>query len=166
MGFVTDREWMELALEVAVSAGKKGEVPVGAVLVADNEKIATGNNRPIGTNDPTAHAEIAAIRKAAQHFENYRLCGTTLYVTLEPCIMCMGAIIHARIDRLVFGAFDKKSGATVSKYQIGTDGLLNHSLSVTGGLLEERCSALLKNFFAERRRRKGKSTNLAEKGPI
>lgn len=162
----TDIKWMKFALEMAVLAEKEGEIPVGAVLVNDNEIIATGSNCPITTHDPTAHAEIVVLRKAALHLQNYRLSGTTLYVTLEPCIMCMGAIIHARIDRLVFGAFDPKSGAAVSKYHIGTDGLLNHSLSATGGILEEKCSSLLKNFFAGRRKKKRESTDLAEKDPI
>ncbi len=143
---------MKLALKMAVLAEKEGEVPVGAVLVANDSLIAGGYNSPIGGNDPTAHAEIVTLRKAALHLRNYRLAGTTLFVTLEPCIMCMGALIHARIDRLVFGAGDPKSGAAVSRYAIGSDGLLNHTLSITGGVLETECGMILKNFFAARRK--------------
>ena len=143
---------MKLALEMAVLAEKEGEVPVGAVLVEENDLIAGGCNCPRGSKDPTAHAEIIVLRKGAAIVDNYRLTGTTLYVTLEPCIMCMGALIHARVDRLVFGATDPKTGAAVSRYAIGTDGLLNHALSITGGVLESECGALLKNFFAARRK--------------
>lgn len=153
---------MELALEMAVLAEKKGEVPVGAILTGDCGLIARGYNNPRHANDPTAHAEIVALRAGAGQMQNYRLTGTTLYVTLEPCIMCMGALIHARIDRLVFGAADPKTGAAVSRYAIGTDGLLNHTLSVTGGVLEAECGAILKNFFAGRR----KSAKLAGKKRI
>ncbi|WP_457577433.1 tRNA adenosine(34) deaminase TadA [Desulfomarina sp.] len=152
MGTKTDAEWMRLALKTAVLAEKEGEVPVGAVLVKEDNLIATGRNGPRGSKDPTAHAEIIAIRKGATIVDNYRLTGTTLYVTLEPCIMCMGALIHARIDRLVFGATDPKTGAAVSRYAVGSDGLLNHTLSITGGVLEAECSELLKNFFITRRK--------------
>ncbi len=153
---------MKLALEMAVLAEKEGEVPVGAVLVGENDLIAGGCNCPRGSKDPTAHAEIIVLRKGAAIVDNYRLTGTTLYVTLEPCIMCMGALIHARVDRLVFGATDPKTGAAVSRYAIGTDGLLNHTLSITGGVLESECGALLKNFFAARRKNL-KSAKLAGK---
>lgn len=146
----TDTSWMELALEQAERAAALGEVPVGAVLVQDDLLLGCAANSPLTDNDPTSHAEINAIRQAADRLANYRL-GGVLYVTLEPCLMCMGAIIHSRIERLVFGAWDPKTGAAVSVYQIGADNLLNHSLRIEGGLLEERCSVLLKEFFRQRR---------------
>lgn len=145
-----DFNWMEQALKLAADAAAEGEVPVGAVLVRDGIMLGSGGNNPISVNDPTAHAEINAIRQAAEKVTNYRL-GGTLYVTLEPCLMCMGAIIHSRIERLVFGARDPKTGAAESVYQIGADKRLNHTLNIQGGLLEERCSRLLKDFFKERR---------------
>lgn len=145
-----DFNWMEEALRLAADAAAEGEVPVGAVLVRDGIMLGSGGNNPISLNDPTAHAEINAIRQAAEKVTNYRL-GGTLYVTLEPCLMCMGAIIHSRIERLVFGARDLKTGAAESVYQIGADKRLNHTLNIQGGLLEERCSRLLKDFFKERR---------------
>jgi tRNA(adenine34) deaminase len=146
-----DLAFMQLALEEARQAALMGEVPVGAVLVHGETLLAAAANRPITENDPTAHAEILAIRKAAEKTGNYRLVDTTLYVTLEPCIMCMGAILHARIQRLVFGALDPKTGAAQSRYTIGVDGLLNHRLEVTGGVLGTECSKVLKDFFKERR---------------
>ena len=142
---------MEQALRQAEHAGQLGEVPIGAVLVADNDIVAAAGNSPILDSDPTAHAEIKVIREAARKLGNYRLTGTTLYVTLEPCIMCMGAIIHSRIERLVFGAIDPKTGGAVSQYQVGTDRKLNHLLDITGGVLEEQCSRLLVEFFRNRR---------------
>jgi len=145
-----DRAWMEQAISQAARAAGSGEVPVGAVLVRDQTLIAEAGNSPIGSCDPTAHAEINVIRAAAEKLANYRL-GGTLYVTLEPCIMCMGAIIHSRIERLVFGAYDPKTGAACSRYRVGTDDQLNHTLSVAGGLLEEECGQLLKDFFRKRR---------------
>lgn len=145
-----DRSWMELALELAAKAAAEGEVPVGAVFVKDNAVVARAGNNPIGACDPTAHAEINVIREASHKLVNYRL-GGTLYVTLEPCLMCMGAIIHSRIERLVFGAYDQKTGAAISTYQIGTDKKLNHTLVVEGGLLEEYCSQMLREFFRQRR---------------
>jgi len=145
-----DFNWMQEALKLAADAAAEGEVPVGAVLVRDGIMLGSGGNNPISINDPTAHAEINAIRQAADKVTNYRL-GGTLYVTLEPCLMCMGAIIHSRIERLVFGARDPKTGAAESIYQIGVDKRLNHTLNIQGGLLEERCSRLLKDFFKERR---------------
>ncbi len=141
---------MELALEQAENSAARGEVPVGAVLVRDEKLLGSGGNTPISAHDPTAHAEIKAIRQAAEEIQNYRL-GGTIYVTLEPCLMCMGAIIHSRIERLVFGARDPKTGAALSVYQIGSDRLLNHSLKVEDGLLEEQCSAILREFFRKRR---------------
>ena len=142
---------MRQALALAGRAAAAGEVPVGAVLVRDRAVIGEGWNCPIGTHDPSAHAEIRALRDAGQRVQNYRLPGTTLYVTLEPCIMCMGAILHARIQRLVFGALDPKTGAAQSRYTIGVDGLLNHRLEIAGGVLETECSQILKDFFQERR---------------
>jgi len=145
-----DITWMEQALEKAAAAVAEGEVPVGAVLGKDGRPLGSGGNSPISTHDPTAHAEIKAIRQAAATIRNYRL-GGTLYVTLEPCLMCMGAIIHSRIERLVFGALDPKTGAARSVYQIGSDRRLNHTVKIEGGLLEERCGRLLKDFFRNRR---------------
>ena len=148
-----DGKWMEKALAAASDAGARGEVPVGAVLVRDDRVIAIGGNSPISLNDPTAHAEIVAIRDAAAFSNNYRLPGTTLYVTLEPCIMCMGAMLHARISRLVYGATDPKSGAVSSVYTIGNDGLLNHKMDIAGPVLEQRCASMLKSFFTEKRKK-------------
>ena len=150
-----DLAFMQIALEQARQAALMGEVPVGAVLVHGETLLAAAANRPIAANDPTAHAEILAIRAAAEKIGNYRLVDTTLYVTLEPCIMCMGAIIHARIQRLVFGALDPKTGAARSRYTIGVDGLLNHQLEIAGGVLETECSQVLKDFFKERRAGRG-----------
>ena len=146
-----DLAFMQIALDQARQAACMGEVPVGAALVHGETLLAAAANRPIGTNDPTAHAEILAIREAAEKTGNYRLVDTTLYVTLEPCIMCMGAILHARIQRLVFGALDPKTGAAQSRYTIGVDGLLNHRLEIAGGVLGAECSRVLKDFFKERR---------------
>lgn len=146
-----DLACMRIAIDQARQAAAAGEVPVGAVMARGETLLAAAANGPIGTNDPTAHAEILAIREAASKSGNYRLLETTLYVTLEPCIMCMGAIIHARIQRLVFGALDPKTGAAQSRYTIGTDDLLNHRLEITGGILEGECSQILKDFFRLRR---------------
>jgi tRNA(adenine34) deaminase len=146
-----DQGWMMLALEEASKSADIGEVPVGAVISAGPTLLAASGNSPISAIDPTAHAEIKVIREAALQLDNYRLNGTTLYVTLEPCLMCMGAIIHSRIDRLVFGAPDPKTGAAVSRYQVGRDGMLNHTLQVEGGLLQDPCSRLLRDFFRKRR---------------
>ena len=147
-----DEKWMKIALMAATDAGTRGEVPVGAVLVKNDRIVSTGGNSPIGLSDPTAHAEIVAIRNAAATLNNYRLPGTTLYVTLEPCVMCVGAMLHARISRLVYGAIDPKSGAVSSVYNIGSDGLLNHNMEIAGPVLEQRCALMLKNFFAEKRK--------------
>ncbi len=148
-----DLHFMLQAMKLAASAAANGEVPVGAVLVQDNKIIANGANSPITDNDPTAHAEINALRCGGQNVKNYRLPGSTLYVTLEPCIMCMGAIVHARVQRLVFGAYDPKTGAAVSCYRIGSDALLNHQISITGGIYEQDCATLLKNFFRQKRQK-------------
>ncbi|OGP82937.1 MAG: tRNA-specific adenosine deaminase [Deltaproteobacteria bacterium RBG_16_58_17] len=146
-----DERWMELALEEAALAREAGEVPVGAVIVRGEELLARALNRPISLHDPSAHAEILAIRQAAAAAGNYRLAGTTLYVTLEPCIMCAGAIIHARIERLVFGAADPKNGAAVSLYRLFEDRRFNHAVAITGGVLREACAEILSGFFREKR---------------
>jgi tRNA(adenine34) deaminase len=146
-----DEKWMELALEEAALAREAGEVPVGAVIVRGEELLVRAHNRPISLHDPSAHAEILAIRRAAAAAGNYRLAGTTLYVTLEPCIMCAGAIIHARIERLVFGAADPKNGAAVSLYRLFEDRRVNHAVAVTGGVLREACAEILSGFFREKR---------------
>ncbi|WP_250525889.1 tRNA adenosine(34) deaminase TadA [Caballeronia sp. GAWG2-1] len=147
-----DRRFMVLAQQAADEARRAGEVPVGAVIVRGDEVIATGFNHPIGGHDPSAHAEMAALRAAAQSLENYRLPGCELYVTLEPCLMCAGAIMHARIARVVFGAADPKTGACGSVVDVFANERLNHHTSVTGGVLADECGRSLKNFFAERRR--------------
>ena len=147
-----DIHFMEMALEEARRSRELDEVPVGVVLVAaDGEVLARAGNRPVMDSDPTAHAEVVALRAAGKKVDNYRLINTTLYVTIEPCAMCAGAMIHARIGRLVFGALDPKTGGVVSRYNIGTDGKLNHVMKVEGGLLEEECAELLTSFFKERR---------------
>ncbi len=147
-----DRRFMALAQAAAEQARAAGEVPVGAVLVRGDDVIATGFNHPIGAHDPSAHAEMVALRAAAQTVENYRLPGCELYVTLEPCLMCAGAIMHARIARVVFGARDPKTGACGSVVDAFANPQLNHHTSVTGGVLETECGDALKSFFAERRR--------------
>lgn len=144
---------MELALEQARMAGAAGEVPVGALVVLGGEVVGRGFNRPIGNHDPTAHAEIMALRDAAARLGNYRLPGCTLYVTLEPCAMCAGAIIHARIGRVVFGARDPKTGAAGSVIDLFAELRLNHHAMVSGGVLEDQCAHLLSGFFAARRGR-------------
>jgi tRNA(adenine34) deaminase len=149
-----DERWMRMALKSANAAADQGEVPVGAILVHNGNMIAAAGNQPIGQHDPTAHAEIRVLRTASLYFENYRLPGTTLYVTLEPCLMCIGAIIHARIDRLVYGATDPKTGAVHSLYQVGSDNRLNHSLNITSGVLESECSTVLRTFFKEKRKQR------------
>lgn len=147
-----DRKFMLHALELARRAEQEDEVPVGALIVKDNRLIAEGWNRPIATHDPTAHAEIQAMRAAAKTLGNYRLPDTTLYVTLEPCLMCMGAIIHARIKRVVYGATDPRAGAVQSVYTIPQDRKLNHHVVVDGGVFADECGQLLRNFFRQRRK--------------
>ena len=142
---------MRIALEEAERAYAEGEVPVGAVITGNGAIIARGHNRPIAAKDPTAHAEICAMRKAAERLGNYRLTGATLYVTVEPCIMCAGAILHARIARVVYGADDHKGGGVVSLYRVVNDERLNHSAEVTGGVLEKECGKILSRFFREKR---------------
>lgn len=146
-----DEYWMQQALQLAEQAKEAGEVPVGAVLVLNNEMIAKGFNCPISTSDPTAHAEMVALRNAAAVHSNYRLLNTCLYVTLEPCLMCAGAMVHARIARLIYGASDPKSGAIVSKSQTLDLPFLNHRVKHAGGLMSEQCGAILSDFFRERR---------------
>ncbi|WP_112172774.1 tRNA adenosine(34) deaminase TadA [Paraburkholderia unamae] len=147
-----DRHFMRLAQAAAETARAAGEVPVGAVLVRGDEVIASGFNHPIGGHDPSAHAEMAALRAAAQALGNYRLPGCELYVTLEPCLMCAGAIMHARIARVVFGAHDPKTGACGSVVDAFANPQLNHHTSVSGGVLADECGEALRTFFAERRR--------------
>ncbi|HEY8331631.1 MAG TPA: tRNA adenosine(34) deaminase TadA [Pseudomonas sp.] len=146
-----DRHWMARAIELALAAQAQGEVPVGAVLVADEAVLGEGFNRPIGACDPTAHAEIVALRAAAAQAGNYRLPGSTLYVTLEPCAMCAGAIVQARVQRVVFGARDPRAGAAGSVFQVFGEARLNHRTAVTEGVLGEHCGALLSDFFRRRR---------------
>jgi len=148
---MTDREAMEAALEEARQAAEAGEVPIGAVAAYDGEIIARGQNRVLRTNDPTAHAEMVALRGAAAARGNYRLNGVTLYVTLEPCAMCAGAMIHARIDRLVYAAADPKAGAAGSVLGVVNHPRLNHQMQVDQGILAEEAAELLRNFFRERR---------------
>jgi tRNA(adenine34) deaminase len=147
----SDESRMRAALALAALAGDAGEVPVGAVVVRNGEIVGRGRNAPIGSNDPTAHAEIAALRDAAQRLGNYRLPGCDLYVTIEPCAMCAGAILHARISRVVFGARDPKTGAAGSVVDLFAEARLNHHATVTGGVLADECGALISSFFARRR---------------
>jgi len=147
---------MRRALELAHGAEREGEVPVGAVVVVDGEVVGEGWNQPIGAHDPTAHAEIVAIRAASRHLGNYRLTGATLYVTIEPCQMCVGAMVHARVARVVFGAPEPKAGALESAMRAHEHPSLNHRLAVAGGVLEAECRAVLQAFFAGRRRASGR----------
>lgn len=147
----TDIDFMRLALEQAAIAQANGEVPVGAVLVRGDEVIAAGANHPIATHDPTAHAEIEALRAGGKALNSYRLTDTTLYVTLEPCVMCASAIVHARVKRLVFGAWDPRAGAAGSIADVFALRGLNHRVDVFGGVLMEECGERLKTFFEERR---------------
>lgn len=147
-----DEDWMRCALALACRAAAVGEVPVGAVVVRAGEIIGRGRNQSIGANDPTAHAEIQALRCAARTAGNYRLPGATLYVTVEPCMMCAGALVHARIARLVYGAAEPKSGAVVSMGRLLSQPGLNHRVEVSGGVLANDCSQLLVAFFAARRK--------------
>lgn len=150
---LTDRIWMDRALAAARRAEAEGDVPVGAVIVRGGELIATGWNRREATNDPTAHAEILAIREAADHLGSWRLEECTLYVTLEPCTMCAGAIVLARVPRLVFGATDPKAGAVGSLYDVPRDDRLNHRVDVDSGVAADECGALLTRFFRAKRAR-------------
>ena len=148
----THEYFMKIALNEAKKAGQIGEVPVGAILVSENRTIlSAAHNQTIKLADPTAHAEILALRKAALEVNNYRLLNTTLYVTVEPCIMCMGAIVHARISRVVFGATDPKWGAAGSLYNFAADDRLNHRVKITTGVCAEDCRRLMQNFFRAKR---------------
>ncbi len=146
-----DEAWMRYALRLAQRAETLGEVPVGAVLVKDNQCLAEGWNSPIASHDVTAHAEINVLREGGKRIANYRLVDTTLYVTLEPCVMCMGAIVNARIKRLVFGAYDPKRGAVCDALNLADADFLNHIVIWQGGVLEIDCAELLKSFFKKRR---------------
>lgn len=146
-----DEFFMALAIEEARQAEREREVPVGCVIVVDGRVVAGGHNRPITLHDPSAHAEILALREAGRRLGNYRLCGATLYVTIEPCAMCVGAMLQARVRRLVYGAADPKAGAIDSVFQVGNDPRLNHQMEVTRAVLEEKCGGLLKGFFAKKR---------------
>lgn len=148
---VSDAQWMREALELARRAESEGEVPVGALVVRDGEALGRGWNRTVSLNDPTAHAEILALREAGAKAANYRLAGCTLYVTLEPCAMCVGAMIHARIERLVYGAHDPKTGAAGGRFDLLGLPAHNHRLEVEGGVLADECGALLQAFFRARR---------------
>ena len=151
MGNHLDEAWMREALRMAAEAQKLGEVPVGAVVVIDNEIVGRGSNRPINRVDPTAHAEIEALRDAAQQIGNYRLPGASLVVTVEPCTMCAGALVHARVERLVFGVREPRAGAVVSSAAVLANPKLNHRVGVTEGVLADECASLLTEFFRSRR---------------
>lgn len=147
----SDEDWMRQAIALAERAEAQGEVPVGAVLVKDDVLLAEGWNQPISACDPTAHAEIVALRAAATSVNNYRLLGTTLYVTLEPCAMCVGALVHARVARVVFGASDPKAGAVCSAMVLGNSDKFNHRIAWQGGMLALECGEPLREFFRQRR---------------
>jgi tRNA(adenine34) deaminase len=154
MSDVNDAVWMQAALELARTGSAAGEVPVGAVVVKDGQIIGRGYNRPISSNDPTAHAEIMALRDAASHLQNYRLSDCTLVVTMEPCVMCAGAILHARIARLVYGAREYKTGAHGSVMDVFAEPRLNHHCEVHTGVCADECAALISGFFEARRQAK------------
>ena len=142
-----DEKWMKLALKEAIKAENKGEVPVGAILVKDGLLVSKAHNQPISTNDPTAHAEIKLLQNAGNKLKNYRLTDTTIYVTLEPCAMCFGAIVHARVARIVYGAIDSKTGVCGSCVDFRSLNCFNHQIDTTGGILENECSQILQKFF-------------------
>ena len=148
-----DEQMMQRALELALEAAEAGEVPVGAVVcdVASGKVLGEGRNQPVATHDPTAHAEIAAIRAACEAVGNYRLSGAALYVTLEPCAMCFGAMVHARVERIVFGALDPKTGVCGSCMDLNKENFFNHKISITRGVLDKECSELLRLFFKSKR---------------
>ena len=146
-----DEYFMKAALKAAKKAWENGEVPVGAVLVKDDEIISTGKNSPITLNDPTAHAEIIALREGGEKLKNYRLIDTILYVTIEPCTMCMGAIMHARVKKLVFGTFDPRAGAAGSLFDFTIENKFNHNVEVKSGILESECRELIQDFFKQKR---------------
>lgn len=148
---MTDAEYMSLAIEEARQAQAAGEVPVGAIIIKDGEVIARGHNRNLSESDPTAHAEIVTLRKCGEVLHNHRLTGCTMFVTIEPCAMCAGALVHARLSRLVFGAIDPKAGAVQTVMQVLNHAALNHRMAVTAGVMADECSAMLQGFFRERR---------------
>ena len=147
-----DEKWMKIAISEANLATDEGEIPVGAILIQDGKLIAKAHNRPILNHDPTAHAEVEVLRKAGKKLKNYRLARSTLYVTLEPCIMCLGAIMHARIERIVFGASDPKTGVCGSKTDLTSESFFTHKVKVDGGVLEEENKEILQSFFKSRRK--------------
>ena len=151
MSINNDEKWMKIAIDEAKLAMDKNEVPVGAILVKNNRLIAQAHNQPITNNDPTAHAEIQLLRKAGDQLKNYRLVGSSIYVTLEPCAMCFGAMIHARIERIVFGTSDPKTGVCGSCINLNEEKFFNHKISITGGVLKDESSELLRLFFKSRR---------------
>jgi tRNA(adenine34) deaminase len=151
MDQATAELWMREALSEALKAGAEEEVPVGAVLLLNEKIIGRGHNGSIRLNDPTAHAEILALRQGAHNTANYRIPGSVLIVTVEPCVMCVGAMIHARVDELIYGAADPKAGAVKSRYQLAEANQLNHKIRVASGILEEECGSILRSFFASRR---------------
>jgi tRNA(adenine34) deaminase len=151
MSLSDDERFLDEALTLARQAEAAGEVPVGAVAVLEGQIIGRGFNRPVSENDPTAHAEMIALREAARTLRNYRLSGVTLYATLEPCVMCAGALVHARVDRLVFGTRDLRFGGVRSKYRLADSGILNHQVRIEEGVRSVECTALLKSFFERRR---------------
>ena len=146
-----DEKWMDLAIKQAIKAEKEGEVPIGAVLVKDELLIAKAHNQPITKNDATAHAEIQLLRNAGKKLQNYRLTGSSLYVTLEPCAMCFGAMMNARVKRIVFGAYDPKTGVCGSSEDLTNANCFKHEINITGGVSERKCSQLLQTFFKSRR---------------
>lgn len=146
-----DLQWMAEALKLAQRAAEAGEVPVGALLVRDNQLVGQGWNQPLGSCDPTAHAEIVALRDAARQLNNYRLPNTTLYVTIEPCTMCIGAMIHARVGRLVYGAEEPRAGAVVSQLRLTECSHYNHKIEVVGGVMAQKCGELVSEFFRAKR---------------
>ena len=151
-----DEKWMQIAISEANLAKSKDEIPVGAVLIQNNELIAQAHNQPISHNDPTAHAEIQVLRIAAKQQSNYRLVGSTIYVTLEPCAMCLGAMMHARIKRIVFGASDPKTGVCGSCANLTSEAFFNHKIAVLGGILEKESKEILQSFFKLRRKEQAK----------
>ena len=151
MDLETAELWMREALSEGLKAGAEGEVPVGAVLLLNDKIIGRGHNGSIQLNDPTAHAEIVALRQGARNISNYRIPGSVMIVTVEPCVMCIGAMIHARVDELIYGAADPKAGAVKSRYQLAEVNQLNHKIRVISGILEAECGSILKSFFASRR---------------
>jgi tRNA(adenine34) deaminase len=146
-----DEKWMTIALQEALKAEAEGEVPIGAVLVKDGMLIAKAHNQPISKNDATAHAEIQLLRVAGKKLKNYRQINSTIYVSLEPCAMCLGAMVHARISRIVFGAYDLKTGVCGSSSDLTNADFFNHKIHIKGGVLENKCSKLLQDFFKTRR---------------